>query len=65
MDIREVNVNALKKIPLGSYVEGLLNVPKAKNFAGFQKVMTRHTYEGKINHAIKTKKINKEDAPLK
>lgn len=26
VDIRELNVNALKKIPLGSYVEGLINI---------------------------------------
>jgi hypothetical protein len=26
VDIRDVTVNALRKIPLGSYVEGLLNV---------------------------------------
>jgi hypothetical protein len=29
IDIRDVTVNALKKIPLGSYVEGMLNVGKA------------------------------------
>jgi len=62
VDIRDVNVNALKKIPLGSYVEGLLNVPKGRDIPGFNKITTTAKYEQRINNAVKYKRLNKEAA---
>ena len=60
VDIRDVTVNALKKIPLGSYVEGLLSVGKGKYY-GFNKVMTRGNYDRKVSKMAKQKKFNRED----
>ena len=42
VDIRNANVNALKRLPLGSYVEGFVNRKHIK--AGFNKVMTNPLY---------------------
>lgn len=47
VDIRDVTVNALKKIPLGSYVEGMLNVGKNMQTV-INKVMIRGKYEQKV-----------------
>ncbi len=48
VDIRDVQVHALKRIPLGSYVEGLLSVSKGKQLS-INKVMTRGNYERKMH----------------
>ena len=61
VDIRDVTVNALKKIPLGSYVEGMLNVGKNMQTV-INKVMIREKYEKKVQIALKQGKISKEDA---
>ena len=61
VDIRDVTVNALKKIPLGSYVEGMLNVGKVMQ-SGINKVMTRVKYEQKVSIAVKQGKMSKQEA---
>jgi len=61
VDIRDVTVNALKKIPLGSYVEGLLSVGKGKLHHGFNKVMTRGNYDRRVYQLTKQKRINREE----
>ena len=61
VDIRDVTVNALKKIPLGSYVEGMLNVGKVMQ-SGISKVMTRGKYEQKVSIAVKQGKMSKQEA---
>lgn len=45
--IREAEVNGIKKIPLGSYVEGLINT-KSIALPGYEKVMTVKNYEKKL-----------------
>jgi hypothetical protein len=46
VDIREVTFNALKKIPLGSYVEGL--VSSKGHMPQYKKVMTAKNYEERV-----------------
>ena len=50
----------MKKIPLGSYVEGLLNVPKGRDITGFNKITTTAKFEQRINNAAKYKRLNKK-----
>jgi tRNA A37 threonylcarbamoyltransferase TsaD len=45
VDISESTVQSIKKIPLGSYVEGFVNVPKEPLLNGIKKVMTRVNFE--------------------
>ena len=43
VDIRDCVVNALKKIPLGSYVEGFVS-SQTDSYNNFKKVMTNRNY---------------------
>ena len=43
VDIRDCTVNALKKIPLGSYVEGFVNAKS--NMPNYKKIMTPKNFD--------------------
>ena len=47
VDIRDSTVQGIKKLPLGSYVEGFVNAPKenAETLHKIKKIMTRQNFD--------------------
>lgn len=58
VDIRDVTVNALKKLPLGSYVEGFVNVKS--NLPGYKKIMTTKHFNTRLTKDINMGKIPRQ-----
>lgn len=53
-----MTVNALKRIPLGSYVEGLVNVKQ--EVPGFNRVMVKRHFDQKVTKLRNQKKLPKD-----
>ena len=56
--IRDSIVNGIKKIPLGSYVEGLINT-KTTALPGYKKVMTVKNFDRKVSDDTAKGKIKR------